>query len=235
MRFLIRAAPLLLAARVVLAQDSAAARVDPWKDRPVCASAFLEADWELVGKQRVCDWLHNGVLSVGGLAGAGVGAATSMMTKQTSERGDPYLERFGRRAAQNAFKATALFAVGWAAGEDPRRRPPYLALVGPRPTGFLRRAGLALRENLFAYQCDSDCTQASHVDPNISVARIAGAAASGFGGELLLRDGRYSVSRAASASLSAYALSYANALAGEFTPEVTAGIAKAIGKIFRGD
>jgi hypothetical protein len=234
MRLLFRAAPLLLAARIVSAQDSSAVPDNPWERRPVCASAFLKADWELSGKQRVCDWLANGVFSVGGLVGANFGAVTSVVADQEAERGDPYLKRVGRRAVQNAFKTTAAFAGAWLAGEDPRRRPPYLALRGPRPTGVLGRTGRALSENLRAYRCDTPCESAGDIRRPVSVARILGAAASGFGGELLIHDRPNSLSRAARASLSAYALGYANAVVGEFTPELTAGIAKSIGALFRG-
>jgi hypothetical protein len=233
-RLALRAAPLLLVARIASAQDSTTAPDDPWERRPVCASAFLKADWELNGKQRVCDWFANGVLSVGGLVGANVGAVTSVVMDQEAERGDPYLKRLGRRAAQNAFKATGAFAGAWLAGEDPRRRPPYLALKGPRPTGVLARTGRALGENLMAYRCDDPCVDASHVRRRVSVGRLLGAAASGLGGELLIHDRPNSVSRAARASLSAYALGYANAVIGEFTPELTAGVARSIGALFRG-
>jgi hypothetical protein len=234
MRLASLAAPLLLAARIVSAQDSTMTPVDPWEQRPVCASAFLKADWKLNSKQRVCDWLSNGVFSVGGLVGANLGAVTSVVMDQEAERGDTYIERVGRRAAQNAFKTTGAFAGAWIAREDPRRHPPYLALKGQRPTSVFPRIGLALTENLLAYRCVSTCESASHVKRYVSVGRIVGAAASGFGGELLIHDRPNSLSRATRASLSAYALGYANAGVGEFTPDLTAAIAKTVGVIFRG-
>jgi hypothetical protein len=72
-----------------------------------------------------------------------------------------------------------------------------------------------------------------HVRTGLSAGRILGSAASGFGRELTLHSSQRSVSRAARASLSAYAIGYASAVVGEFTPELTAGVKKSIGSLFR--
>lgn len=235
MRFALCAAPpLLLAARVALAQDGTTTPDNPWERRPVCQSTFLKSDWRLNTRQRTCDWLTNGVFSVGGLVAANLGAATSVVLDTDAERGDTYIERVGLRFAQNAFKTTGSSAGAWIAREDPRRHPPYLVLVGPRPSGVFARTGRALGENLLAYRCVDACDDAEDVKRRLSLARVMGAAASGFGGELLVDHGPYSTSRALRGTASAYALSYANAVVGEFTPELTAVVAKTVGAFFRG-
>jgi hypothetical protein len=200
----------------------------------VCASAFLEADWKLNGKQRVCDWLLNGVFSPGGLIGANLGAASTYATNPEADRGDTYLVRIGRRAGQNAFKTTGAFVGALIAREDPRRHPPYLSLRPPRPTGLIGRTGRALSENLLAYRCTDPCEHRDDVRRRVSVARTLGAAANGFGGEVLIPDRSFSASRALRASATAYAVGYANAVVGEFTPELTKGAARLAGLIFRG-
>ena len=233
MRVFLQLAPVLLAARVLSAQNAPSLPDDPRQRFPECTSESLKSDWQLSGKQRTCDWLTNGVLSVEGLVVSNVIALTSVVMDLEDERGDPYRARFGQRFAEHALKTSGAYAGTLLTGEDPRRRPPYLVLKGPRPAGFLPRAGLALKENLLAYHCDAPCTRAEHVRTSLSAGRILGSAASGFGRELTLHSGQRSVSRAARASLSAYAVGYAIGLVGEFTPELTAGVKRSIGSLFR--
>lgn len=233
MRVLLLLAPVLLAARVTSAQDASPPPDVPPQRHHECPSVSLKSDWVLSGKQRTCNWITNGVLSVEGLVGSNVIALASVVMDLEEERGDPYRARFGQRFAENALKTTGAYAGTLLTGEDPRRRPPYLVLKGPRPSGFLPRTGLALKENLLAYHCDAPCTQAEHVRTSLSAARLLGSAASGFGRELTLHSSQRSVSRAARASLSAYAIGYASAVVGEFTPELTAGVKKSIGALFR--
>lgn len=225
---------LLGIAGVLHAQDSTGAPVHPWAQRPRCAPTFLNSDWTLDRKQRVCNWLANGVFSPGGLLGAGFLSATSTLADYREEGGDSYLERFGRRAFENGFKSSGSFLGAWIAGEDPRRRPPYLALRGRRPTGVFARSGLALKENLLAYRCIQDCHHPEDVRAYLSVGRILGAAASGYGREFTLSGEQFSPSRALRSSASAYGIGFVNALMGEFTPELTSGAAKAVSAIFRG-
>jgi hypothetical protein len=233
MRVFLQLAPVLLAARVLSAQNTSSLPDDPRQRLPECSSTSLKSDWQLSGKQRTCHWITNGVLSVEGLVGSNVIALTSVVMDLEEERGDPYRARFGQRFAENALKTTGAYAGTLLTGEDPRRRPPYLVLKGPRPSGFFPRTGLALKENLLAYRCDAPCTRAEHVRTGLSAGRILGSAASGFGRELTLHSSQRSVSRAARASLSAYAIGYASAVVGEFTPELTAGVKKSIGSLFR--
>lgn len=221
---------LFLASRVS-AQDSAPA--DPWPDRPSCQSSFLKSDWELTRKQRACEWLINGVFSVGGIVGSNIGAITSVAGGRNAESGDPYLERFGRRVAENTFKTTGAYLGAWITGEDPRRRPPYVVLKGHRPTGLIARTGIALRESLMAYRCDSPCANSSHVrSDRIAAARIVGSLASGVGEELMIHHGQISPRRVARASLLDYVLGFGNSVVGEFTPELTAAVAQAVKTLF---
>ena len=70
-------------------EDTSGATVtNPWDCRPVCASMFLTSDFQLSGKQRACDWLHNGVFSTDGMLGAAWSAGYSMWTAKPSESGD---------------------------------------------------------------------------------------------------------------------------------------------------
>jgi AcrR family transcriptional regulator len=154
-----------------------------------------------VGSRMLLHFVRHGVLSVEGLVGSNVIALTSVVVDLEEERGDPYRARFGQRFAENALKTSGAFAGTLLTGEDPRRRPPYLVLKGPRPSGFLPRTGLALKENLLAYRCDAPCTGAEHVRTGLSAGRILGSAAS--------------------------------AVLGEFTPELTAGVKRSVGALFR--
>ena len=69
------------------AQERAAA-ADPWQQRPVCASMFLKADWQLTSKQKACNWLQNGVLSTGRIFTTATSAIFTMVVDTESERGD---------------------------------------------------------------------------------------------------------------------------------------------------
>lgn len=218
---------LLIVARAALAQTDSAP--SPWAHRPQCASAFLKSDWRFSRKQRSCDWLANGVFSPGTLVGSSILALNSEVVDYEVDRGDTYLERFALRAGQNAFKATGMFVGHWIAGEDPRRRPPYLVMKGARPSGFFSRTGRALMENLLAYRCVHGCTERAHIRAYPSFGRLLGAAAGGFGGELLITDRPNSVRRALRASLSGYGVSYAMAFVSEFTPELTRTAASVVG------
>src|SRR5687767_492711 len=137
-RVLVIAAVLLSFAAPGAAQDPAFAApaaaqpqvgpVNPWDDRPDCASMFLKSDWQLSPKQRACAWLHDGVLSTNALLGSLWSARFSQDVDLTSEQGDPFVTRFGRKFGQSAIKSTAIYFGALISREDTRTKPPYLIM-----------------------------------------------------------------------------------------------------------
>jgi hypothetical protein len=214
---------------------SGATVTNPWNCRPVCASMFLTSDFQLSGKQRACDWLHNGVFSTDGMLGAAWSAGYSMWTAKPSESGDGYWTRFGRKFGQNAFKASGAYLGGLIAGEDPRRRPPFLALrTTPPPRGFWKRFGHAVGGNFVSYRCSKDCSDSSHIGRRFALSRVLGSLASGFSSELLTTDRPYSSRHAWNGVASAYGSTFVSALFVEFQPELSAAGNKIFGHLLGG-
>jgi hypothetical protein len=213
----------------------AAANVNPWSNRPVCASMFLKTDFQLNGKQGACNWLHNGVFSTNAMLGAAWSGAWSLWTAKSSESGDGFVTRFGRKFGQNAFKATGSYLGGVIAREDPRKRPPFLALrTEQRPRGFFKRFGHAIGGNFVSYRCVKDCTDASHIKKRPALSRVFGSLASGFSSELLTTDRAYSAKRAWNGVASAYGSTFVNAMFVEFKPELSAIGGKVFSHLFGG-
>jgi hypothetical protein len=205
---------------------ASAAQVNPWSKRPVCASMFLQADWQLTQKQRACDWLQNGAFSMTGLL-----AAASAATYSKIAGGDAFLQGSGRNFAKNGFKSTGTYLVTLLSREDPRRAPPYLPFYGPpHPSGFSRRLMHAVIGNLLAYRFDSCTSCPLRRVPAIS--RVVGAFASGFGGELLESEGRYVSRRALRGAEAGYAGTFVNAVIVEFKPELSTFAGKTVTTLF---
>lgn len=209
--------------------------VNPWNDRPVCASMFLKSDFQLSGKQRACDWLQNGVFSMDGMLGAAWSAGYSLWTAKPSESGDGYGIRFGRKFGQNGFKATGAYLGGLVAGEDPRRRPPFLALrAAPPPRGFWKRFGHAVGGNFVSYRCNNTCSKSDDIGRRFALSRVLGSFASGFSSQLLETDHPYSARRAWNGVASAYGSTFVSALFTEFQPELSAAGNKIFGHLLGG-
>jgi hypothetical protein len=207
--------------------------VNPFADRPVCASMFLKADWQLSGKQKACDWIQNGIFSTNAMLGAAWSAGFSQRTDLASERGDGFPTRFGRKFAQNAFKSTGSYLGGQIFHEDPRKAPPYLVRrLAPTPRGFFKRTGRALGNNFISYRCTNDCSKREHIRRVPALSRVVGSLASGFAGELLTYDRPDSTRHALRGAASAYGSTFINALFTEFKPELSAFAGKAFTKIF---
>jgi len=205
------------------AQAPGSPATNPWSQRPVCASMFLKTDFQLTGKQRACDWVQNGVFSTNAMLGAAWSAAYSMWTAKSSESGDGYWTRFGRKFGQNAFKSTGSYLGGVIAREDPRKRPPFLALRSTAPPrGFFKRLGHALGENFISYRCTGDCTNAGQIRRTPALSRVLGSLASGFSSELMTTDRPYSAKHAWNGVASAYGSTFVNAMFVEFKPELSA-------------
>jgi hypothetical protein len=217
---------------------------DPYPHRPECASMFLNADWILTPKQRVCDLIQNRMLSMTALAGAAWSAEVSKIRDTASERGDGFATRFSRKFAQNAFKSTGSYVGGLLLHEDPRTRPPYLIMKeGPHPRGFLRRTAHALGANLISYRCDgvkepgsaiASCTSADQIKRVPAISRVVGSLASGASSELWQPKESRSGNRALRGAASAYAATFANALFTEFQPELSAFAGKTFRTLFGG-
>lgn len=206
---------------------------NPFDQRPVCASMFMKTDWQLTRKQRVCDWIHNGVFSTNAMLGAVWSAGFSQSTDMKSERGDGFATRFGRKFGQNAFKSTGAYLGGQIFREDHRKTPPYLVMrTSPPPKGFFKRTGHALADNFTAYRCMNACAQEADIRKVPALSRVLGSLASGFAGELLTHDRPDSTRHALRGAASAYGSTFVNALFVEFKPELSAFAGKAFTKIF---
>jgi hypothetical protein len=196
---------------------------NPWSTRPVCASMFLKSDWQLTPKQRACDWLQNGVLSTGRLFTTMFATGFSMAIDTSSEDGDSFKVRFGRKWVQGAFATTGEYLGGLIAGEDARQAPPYLAMRrAPPPHGFIKRVGSALSANVITTQCVNQCRDEGDIHRRFGFSRVLGAVASGAGGVAVDWNRPERGERAWHGMVSAYASSFGHALFTEFKPEVTA-------------
>ena len=205
------------------ALPDAAAPDNPYERRPVCASMFMKTDWQLTKKQRICDWIHDGVFSTNAMLGAAWSAGFSMYNDSESEAGDPFLTRFGRKFGQNACKSTGAYVGGLIFREDPRKRPPYLAIrTTPPPRGFFRRVGYALGTNFISYRCVASCSSEADIRKVPALSRITGSIASGYASELLTTDRPNDHVRAWRGAASAYASTFTNSLFVEFKPELSA-------------
>jgi hypothetical protein len=217
---------------------------DPYPHRPECASMFLNADWILTPKQRVCDLIQNHMLSMTALAGAAWSAEVSKIRDTASERGDGFATRFSRNFAQNAFKSTGSYVGGLLLHEDPRTRPPYLIMKpGAHPHGFFRRTARALGGNLISYRCDGvkepgsssvNCTSPDQIKRVPAISKVIGSLASGASSELWQPRESRSGNRALRGAASAYASTFANALFTEFQPELSAFAGKTFRTLFGG-
>jgi hypothetical protein len=196
---------------------------NPYERRPVCASMFMRTDWQLTKKQRVCDWIHDGVFSTNAMLGAAWSAGFSQINDSESEAGDSFVTRFGRKFGQNAFKSTGSYAGGLIFREDPRKRPPYLAMrTTPPPRGFFRRVGYAIATNFISYRCTGTCTSEADIRKVPAISRISGSIASGYASELLTTDRPNDHVRAWRGAASAYGSTFVNSLFVEFKPELSA-------------
>lgn len=197
--------------------------VNPWEERPECASMFLKADWQLSAKQRACAWLHDGVFSTNALLGALWSARFSEQVDLSSERGDGFAARFGRKFGQSAVKSTAIYLGSLVSGEDTRSEPPYLVMrAEPKPRGFFRRLGRAIKGNVISTTCVNTCSSESDIERRPVVSKIAGSLASGFSAELMTTDRPDSLNHALRGAAAAYAATFGNAIFEEFKPELSA-------------
>ncbi len=218
--------------------------IDPYVNRPECASMFLKADWKLTPKQRTCDWIQNRMFSMTALAGALWSAEVSMLRDAESEEGDSFSTRFARKYTQHIAKSAGNYVGGLVFHEDPRARPPYLAMkTGKRPRGFFPRVAHALGTNLISYRCDgaagirsgpADCTRPEHIRKVPALSRVAGAFASGAAAELWEAPENFSGNRALRGAASAYAGTMMNAVFTEFSPELNAIAGKTFRALFGG-
>ena len=233
-RVFVIAAVLMSFAAPGAAQDSASladnpeatqpsvAGANPWDDRPDCASMFLKSDWQLSPKQHACAWLHDGVLSTNAVLGSLWSARFSQDVDLTSEQGDPFAVRFGRKFGQSAVKSTAIYFASLMSREDTRTKPPYLVMrPAPPRRGFFRRFGSAIAGNVVGTQCIRQCTSKEDIKPRFAFSKLAGSLASGFAGEVLTRDRPDSLNHALRGSASAYAATFGNAVFSEFRPELS--------------
>jgi hypothetical protein len=218
--------------------------IDPYPNRPECASMFLKADWKLTSRQRTCDWIQNRMFSMTALAGALWSAEVSMLRDAESEEGDSFSTRFARKYTQHIAKSAGNYVGGLLFHEDPRARPPYLVMKsGRRPRGFFPRVAHALGTNLISYRCDgaagirsgqADCTQPEHIRKVPAISRVAGAFASGAAAELWDAPENFSGNRALRGAASAYAGTMMNAVFTEFSPELNAIAGKTFRALFGG-
>ena len=208
--------------------------VNPWSERPACATMFLKGDWQLSAKQKACNWWNNGVLASNAMLGAVWSAKFSQSVDLSSERGDGFATRFGRKFGQNAIKSTGIYLGAIIAREDPRKKPPYLG-IGRRPPvrGFFKRTASAIGGNFISYRCVEDCSEAAHVKKTPAISRVLGSLGSGFGGELLTYDRPDSLNHALRGSASAYGSTFTSALFDEFKPELSA-VAGRVLRLFGG-
>jgi hypothetical protein len=217
------------AAAPAAAQPTVAA-INPWNDRPDCASMFLKSDWQLSPKQRACAWLYDGVLSTNAVLGSLWSARFSQDVDLTSEQGDPFVTRFGRKFGQSAIKSTAIYLGALISREDTRTKPPYLIMrPAPPHRGFFRRFGSAIAGNVVGSRCIRKCTSKEDIRPRFVFSKLAGSFASGFAGEMLTSDRPDSLNHALRGSASAYAATFGNAVFSEFRPELSAFA----GRLFR--
>jgi len=209
---------------------------DPYARRPVCASMFLNSEFQLSKKQITCDWIQKRMFSPTALVTAAGTAVFSQITERASDRGKGmpgFMTRFSENFAQNAFKSTGAYLGGALFREDPRRNPPYLAMrTQPPPRGFWKRTGYALKMNVMSYRCTGACTSESDIKTVPAFSRVAGSFASGFSSELWAADRLNSPGRALRRSASAYGSTFMNSLFIEFQPEISALAGKVITAIF---
>jgi hypothetical protein len=192
---------------------------------------FMNADWELSHRQRLCRFMHNGVFSTSAMFGAAWSAYLSQQMDDESERGDGYMTRFGRRFGQNAFKSVGEYVGTYISREDPRRSPPFLVMRAS-PRGFFPRLGRALGANVLAYRCTDGCTDATHIRRTPAVSKVLGSLASGASAELMTHDRPNSVDHALRGAASAYASTFMSAAVNEFQPEISAAAARIFTAIF---
>src|SRR5262245_27780513 len=130
-------AVVLCSVRVVAQQPE-----DPFANRPVCASHFLNSDWQLSFKQRSCDWIQNRMFSTTSALAAAWSAGYQQVTEKSSdlEKGTGgFTTRFATNFAESAAKSTGAYLGGMVSREDPRPAPPFLALSSkPHPHGFFK-------------------------------------------------------------------------------------------------
>lgn len=235
MRYLVVVLAVVLTAWPVSAQEPeapAASPVNPWSERPQCSSMFLGADWQLSHKQRLCLYVQQGVFSPSGVFAAAFSARFSQEVDASSERGDGFATRFGRRFAQNAFKSTGTYLGAYLAREDPRQTPPFLSMRSSRPRGFFPRLGHALVANAAPYRCRGSCTDVTDIGRTFGLSKVLGSLASGASAEWLTRDRPDSRDRALRGAASAYAATFVSAAVHEFRPEIGAAAAKVFTTIF---
>jgi hypothetical protein len=184
---------------------------------------FLRSDWQLTPKQRACDWLQNGVLSTSRLFTTAWSTGYSMAIDTSSERGDGFRVRFGRKWVQGAFATTGEYLGAVVGREDGREAPPYLAMrSAPPPHGFIKRLGTAIAGNVITSKCVNLCREEGDIKKRFGVSRVLGAVASGAGGVAVSWDRPDRGKRAWHGMASAYATSFAHAVFSEFKPELTA-------------
>jgi len=195
---------------------------NPWANRPACASMFISGDWQLTSKQKACNWF-NGMLSTNAMLGAIWSAKFSQYVDQSSEQGDGFATRFGRKFAQSSAKTTGMYLGAMIAREDPRRSPPYLGMrTRPPARGFFKRTGAALAGNFISYTCVQSCLSEKDIKKRPALSKVLGSLGSGFAGEMLTYDRPNTVNNALRGSASAYGATFANALFVEFSPELSA-------------
>ena len=211
-------------AAVAQAPPAAAATeaTNPWSGRPACASMFIRGDWQLTSKQKACNWF-NGVMSTNAMLGAVWSAKFSQYTDQSSEQGDGFATRFGRKFGQSAVKSTASYLGAMIAREDPRKSPPYLAMrTRPPARGFFKRTAAAIGGNFISHTCVERCTSEKDIKNRPALSKVLGSLGSGFAGELLTHDRPNTLNNALRGSASAYGSTFVNALFVEFKPELSA-------------
>lgn len=193
--------------------------------KPVCVSLFLQQDFKLSSKQKLCDFAQNRVFTLSATFGAAVSAGYSQITESSQDRGKGtkgYSTRFGEDLAQSEFKSTGTYLGGLLLHEDPRPDPPYLVLkCANDPKGFWLRSRHALARTLLSYRCVKDCTAAEDIKRRFAFSHVAGAFASGFSSELWAPDRLNDPGRALRRSASAYATTFGGSFFSEFNPELT--------------
>ena len=215
-----------IAAEVTPLETPAAAQApeasNPWSKRPACASMFIQSDWQLTSKQKACNWF-NSVTSTNAMLGAVWSAKFSQYVDQSSEQGDGFTTRFGRKFGQSAVKSTAAYLGAMIAREDPRKSPPYLGMrTKPPAHGFFKRTAAAIGGNFISHTCVNSCLSEKDIKSRPALSKVLGSLGSGFAGELLTYDRPDTLNNALRGSASAYGATFVNALFVEFKPELSA-------------